>query len=71
MCFLLPVLIEVDTVLFFIIALALIAPMALDGLTQYWKIRKSNNSLRFTTGVLAGMGTGLMFGRIIVDVLIL
>ena len=48
-----------------------IAPMALDGFTQYIGIRKSNNYLRFSSGFLAGFFLGLMFNWLLVHVLIL
>ena len=31
-------------------------PLAVDGLTQYFWDRESNNSLRFITGIFAGVG---------------
>ncbi len=37
--------------------LALIAPTNIDGLTQAFCNRESNNPLRFITGVMAGVGT--------------
>jgi uncharacterized membrane protein len=36
-----------------------VLPMALDGLTQYYGIRKSNNTLRLMTGLGAGFIIGL------------
>ena len=32
-------------------------PLVVDGLTQYFGWRESNNSFRFITGVLAGVGS--------------
>ncbi len=37
----------------------LISPMVIDGLTQYYCARSSNNILRAVTGALAGIGSGL------------
>lgn len=39
-----------------IIAILLIIPCAIDGTTQLFYIRESNNTLRFITGFLAGIG---------------
>ncbi|UCH90185.1 MAG: DUF2085 domain-containing protein [Thermoplasmata archaeon] len=68
LCFTVPYLIEIDKWHFFIIALALIAPMGLDGITQFKGLRYSNNILRFITGISAGIGAGLLFGRILVEI---
>jgi uncharacterized membrane protein len=38
----------------------LIAPMYIDGITQYNKLRTSNNFLRFFTGVMAGLGFSMV-----------
>jgi uncharacterized membrane protein len=37
--------------------LAIIAPTYIDGLTQAFLKRQSNNYLRVTTGIMAGVGT--------------
>lgn len=42
------------------IGLSLITPMLLDGTTQLMGIRKSNNKLRFITGLIAGIGIGVL-----------
>ena len=34
--------------------------MLLDGTTQLMGIRKSNNKLRFITGLIAGIGMGIL-----------
>lgn len=34
-------------------------PLLIDGFTQLWKWRKSNNTLRFLTGLLFGSGQAL------------
>ena len=35
-------------------------PAGIDGLTQYIRQRESNNTLRFTTGLLGGLGLGIL-----------
>lgn len=40
----------------FIIYLALVCPMAIDGITQYIKLRESTQFLRIITGILGGYG---------------
>lgn len=40
----------------FLIGLILIFPALLDGSTQYFEIRESNNILRLLTGLLGGIG---------------
>jgi uncharacterized membrane protein len=39
----------------------MIIPVLLDGLTQFFGFRESNNALRFTTGLIAGLGLGILF----------
>ncbi len=34
-------------------------PMLVDGVTQYWKWRESNQILRIATGLLSGIGQSL------------
>ncbi|MCZ3366623.1 MULTISPECIES: DUF2085 domain-containing protein [Methanobacterium] len=43
------------------IAFLMIIPVLLDGLTQFFGFRESNNALRFTTGLIAGLGLGILF----------
>jgi len=38
---------------------ALILPVALDGVTQLYGLRNSNNYLRFLSGILAGLAVSL------------
>jgi uncharacterized membrane protein len=71
LCFLFPFLIRLDALYFFFISIVLMSPMGLDGLTQLWKLRTSNNGLRFITGIMGGTGAGLLFGRIIVDLILI
>lgn len=40
-------------------AAMLLMPAAIDGLTQLKGYRESNNSLRFITGLLGGLGLGI------------
>lgn len=42
------------------ISLLLTLPCWVDGLTQYFGLRESSNSLRIITGLLAGAGLGLI-----------
>lgn len=44
-----------------IISISLIIPLFIDGVTQYYGLRHSNNFLRFITGVLAGSGLSIIF----------
>ena len=44
-----------------IIALSLCIPLLLDGITQYYGLRESNNFLRLFTGFSAGMGISIIF----------
>lgn len=43
-----------------IIAFALLVPAGIDGLTQLFEYRESNNVLRFITGLLGGFGLGIL-----------
>lgn len=43
-----------------LLAFVLIIPMLLDGITQLFGIRTSNNKVRFFTGLLAGVGLGIL-----------
>lgn len=38
------------------LAILMILPTFFDGITQFFGIRESSNFLRFTTGLIAGMG---------------
>lgn len=48
----------------FIISILLLVPTAIDGFTQYLGLRESNNTLRFTTGLLGGIGLIILFKMI-------
>lgn len=51
----------VDYNLFLIIsAILLLVPAAIDGITQLFEYRESNNTLRFITGILGGLGLGIL-----------
>ena len=43
-----------------LLALLMMIPTFTDGLTQLMFLRESNNVLRFFTGILAGIGLGIM-----------
>jgi len=47
-----------------IFSVAFIIPMVIDGTTQLFGWRKSNNSLRFLTGFLAGIGIVFLSNRV-------
>lgn len=44
------------TITHVIVAVILIIPCFIDGTTQLFEFRESNNTLRFVTGLLAGIG---------------
>ncbi len=44
-----------------LLGILMIVPMALDGLTQFMELRESNNGLRFLSGLLGGIGLGIIF----------
>lgn len=46
------------------ISMALMVPVAIDGLTQYFGPRESTNNLRFVTGFIGGIGL-IIFLKII------
>ena len=43
------------------LVISLVIPMAIDGLTQGWGMRLSNNFLRMATGGLFGIATSIAF----------
>ena len=43
-----------------VLAIILLIPSAIDGLTQYFKFRVSNNALRLITGLLGGLGLSIL-----------
>lgn len=47
-----------------IFAILLLLPMTIDGLTQLFEYRKSNNSLRLFTGLIGGIGFGIIIKAI-------
>lgn len=44
----------------FFLSLILMLPTAIDGVTQLFKWRESRNSIRLVTGLLCGVGYGLL-----------
>ena len=46
--------------LLLIFAIILLIPAGIDGLTQFLEHRTSNNTLRFITGLLGGLGLGIL-----------
>jgi len=45
-------------------AVLMVLPTFSDGLTQLFGFRESNNTLRFSTGLIAGIGLGILFKSI-------
>ena len=43
-----------------IFAVLLLVPTVIDGITQLFEYRESNNKLRFITGLLGGLGLGIL-----------
>ncbi|TQK53859.1 putative membrane protein [Brevibacillus sp. AG162] len=43
----------------------LLLPMLIDGFTQQWKWRTSNNMLRFFTGFSFGIGQSLLISNVV------
>ena len=48
-----------------LIGIILLIPCAIDGFTQLFEMRESNNMLRFITGLLGGVGIILVYEMII------
>lgn len=46
--------------LIFILGLLMIIPTFIDGFTQYLNFRESDNNLRFITGLIGGVGLGVV-----------
>ena len=44
----------------FLLAILMVLPTFSDGLTQFFDFRESNNALRFSTGLIAGIGLGIL-----------
>ena len=51
---------SVPQTLLCLMAILMIIPTFLDGLTQFFGFRESNNTLRFLTGLIAGIGLGIL-----------
>lgn len=49
----------------FFLGLVFLIPMFLDGSTQFLEFRKSNNKLRFITGLIGGLGIGILIFKIL------
>lgn len=50
-------------------SIILLIPVSLDGFTQLFGLRKSNNKLRFITGLIGGIGL-IIFLKIVIGELI-
>lgn len=51
----------------FILGITLLIPMFLDGITQFYKFRESNNILRLITGLIGGFGVTLLIFKIFLN----
>lgn len=47
-----------------LIAILLLIPCFIDGTTQFKELRESNNTLRLITGLLGGLGLGIIIKAI-------
>ncbi len=47
-----------------LIGIILLIPSAIDGTTQLFEMRESNNTLRFITGILGGIGLIMVYEMI-------
>jgi uncharacterized membrane protein len=64
-CFMYIIFFYVDyTFNFVLISLLLIIPTFIDGITQFFGLHESNNILRFSTGLIAGMGLVILINSI-------
>jgi uncharacterized membrane protein len=52
-------LIDPPVVSMLVFTLVSLSPLVVDGLTQYYGMRRSNNILRIVTGTMAGLGSGI------------
>jgi len=48
------------TIPIILLAFLMIIPTCIDGTTQYFGFRESSNSIRFITGLIAGVGIGIL-----------
>lgn len=53
----------------FILGIILSIPFLIDGWSQYFNLRESNNPLRLVTGLLGGVGLLLVIGYILKEIL--
>lgn len=51
-----------ETLNLFILSIIMILPTLIDGLSQFFGLRKSNNPLRFSTGLIGGVGLVIIIG---------
>lgn len=61
----LPVLLVLPVHISWWIGFLLQVPMAIDGFTQLWGLRESNNGLRCLTGLLSGLGMSILMVSLI------
>lgn len=53
----------------FILGIILCIPFLIDGWSQYFKLRESNNPLRLITGLLGGVGLLLAIGYVLKEII--
>ena len=51
------------------IGILLIIPMVIDGLMQWFELGKSNNIIRLFTGILGGIGVGIIFFPLYINII--
>ena len=49
---------ELSVITVLVIMVVTTIPIAIDGVTQYFHLRTSNNYLRAMTGIIGGIGSG-------------
>jgi uncharacterized membrane protein len=52
---------QINPIFIFSLSILLALPLIVDWVTQSWKLRESNNSIRFLTGLLMGISTRIFY----------
>ena len=60
-----PIIYSLSVKIMYILMIVCVLPLALDGLTQFLGLRKSNNNLRFISGLITGIYLGILFNWLI------
>jgi len=63
--FLFPFLLVVSVIVPIWVPFVMAIPLVIDGITQRLKWRKSNNLLRFITGLMFGVGQSLLISTVV------